>query len=146
MPTTHARATRHSYGHHVRHAIETGDNPSQDKMSIRELARRVKLSYEQVRKICLGEPVVSKKSNTAICKELGLDANKMWQLAMEEKFSRRYGVKELPDQVPMTIGGKMGELWPKLSTEVREKVYAFAVLLHEEDLILQHRQKRIQSK
>ena len=143
MKRSAPRSVRESYGDLVTHAISTGDNPSGEKMSIRELARRIGLSYEQVRKIGLGFPVVSAESNAKLCKVLGLDEQRMWQRAMEEKFARRYDVSELPDKVPSTIGGKMGTLWPELSEEVRERVYRYAEMMHEEDLIQQRRQKRI---
>lgn len=83
-----------SYAEKIRLAMKTGENPTTEVLSIREVARRLGYSYEHVRKVYNGEPVVSVEFNAAICKLLGLNADIMWRQARLEKLKDRFGIPE----------------------------------------------------
>lgn len=92
-------------------------------MEVRDLARLSTYSYEHVRKLLKGEAVQSPKANEHICTALGLDVQRMWEIATREKLQKRLG-----DQFSPTIlspaDPKMRALWPELSAAQRRRVLA----------------------
>ncbi len=54
-----------------------------------ELASAAGYSYEQIRRVLKGEPIVSDQLNQLLCARLSLDGPVMWRLAQHEKNLRR---------------------------------------------------------
>src|SRR4051812_34629902 len=63
-------------------------------MTIRMIADALGYSYEHVRKVFIGEPVVSDDFNDEICKLFGVDKDEMWKVAEKEKAQRT--MKRIP--------------------------------------------------
>ena len=66
-------------------------------------------SYEQVRRILKGEPIVSDQLNQLLCRCLALDPSTMWSVALHEKALRRFtsrspGVEPLEEQTRLLAG------------------------------------------
>jgi hypothetical protein len=74
-----------------------------------ELASITGYSYEQVRRILKGEPIVSDQLNQLLCIRLALDPSSMWSVALHEKALRRFtskppGVEPLEEQTRLLAG------------------------------------------
>ena len=74
-----------------------------------ELASLTGYSYEQLRRILKGEPIVSDQLNQLLCKRLALDASSMWSVALHEKALRRFnsqppGVEPVEEQTRLLAG------------------------------------------
>jgi hypothetical protein len=82
--------SRRSYAEIVRLRMKTADNPTGAPLTIRDTANQLDYSYEHLRKVLAGEPVASKEFNTALCKLLGLDTDRMWEIAQLEKARHRF--------------------------------------------------------
>jgi hypothetical protein len=54
-----------------------------------ELASATGYSYEQIRRVLKGEPIVSEQLNELLCTRLALDVPTMWAMALHEKALRR---------------------------------------------------------
>ena len=74
-----------------------------------ELASLTGYSYEQVRRVLKGEPIVSDQLNQLLCTRLALDPSSMWSVALHEKAMRRFtskppGVEPLEEQTRLLAG------------------------------------------
>jgi len=74
-----------------------------------ELASITGYSYEQVRRVLKGEPIVSDQLNRLLCARLALDPSSMWSVALHEKALRRFtskppGVEPLEEQTRLLAG------------------------------------------
>src|SRR4051794_33310902 len=74
-----------------------------------ELANITGYSYEQLRRILKGEPIVSDQLNQLLCSRLALDPSAMWSVALHEKAMRRFGsqprgVEPLEQQMRLLAG------------------------------------------
>jgi plasmid maintenance system antidote protein VapI len=87
-------------------------------MSIRELSHHIGCSYEQVRKIVNGEPVVGAELNEKICSLLGLGTDEMWKKAQAEKSVRRFGTT-VQEHVPPALAALWQRATPSERTEIR---------------------------
>lgn len=91
-------------------------------VSARELAGRVKITYEHVRKLIRGEAYPSQSLLTVVCSELGWDSTRATQLAQTDKIERKFG------GVPALLAGKNPELteverhWEYLNPEQKATV------------------------
>jgi transcriptional regulator with XRE-family HTH domain len=93
----------------------------QRTVTIRELARRLDYSYEHVRKVVRGEPVVSPEMNEKICKALHLNQAQMWAIAEREKAVRKI------DQIPLEhrpIPTELAQSWGRLTGDQQQKILA----------------------
>lgn len=77
----------HPYAAAIRRAMETSH------VTAAELANTTGYSYEQVRRVLKGEPIVSDQLNVLLCTRLSLDSASMWVLALHEKSLRKRGPK-----------------------------------------------------
>ena len=64
------------------------------QMSCRDLEKALKdrgkdHSYEHIRRIAVGAPIVSDRFNHDVCEILNLREDGMWQLAQRDKFAQR---------------------------------------------------------
>jgi hypothetical protein len=75
----------HPYAAAVRRAMESSH------VTAAELANTTGYSYEQVRRVLKGEPIVSDQLNGLLCARLSLDVASMWALALHEKSLRKLG-------------------------------------------------------
>lgn len=91
-------------------------------VSAKELAERVRITYEHVRKLIRGDAYPSKALLTLICQTLDWDLDRATQLAHTDKIERKFG------GVPALLAGKNPELrdierhWEYLTTEQKETV------------------------
>ena len=74
-----------------------------------ELANITGYSYEQVRRILKGEPIVSDQLNQLLCTRLALDRSSVWSIALHEKAVRRFtskppGFEPLEEQTRLLAG------------------------------------------
>jgi len=74
-----------------------------------DLAALTGYSYEQLRRILKGEPIVSDQLNQLLCSRLALDPSAMWSVALHEKAMRRFGsqprgVEPLEQQTRLLAG------------------------------------------
>jgi hypothetical protein len=91
---------------------------------LKRLKKRVPFSYEHLRKIMRGEPVVSEECNLALCKALNLDVKAMWELAQVEKLRKRN-----PHLATLTVlepDESLRDVWTKLTREQRQQIAAIA--------------------
>jgi hypothetical protein len=58
-------------------------------VSAADLATATGYSYEQLRRVLKGEPIVSEQLNSLLCARLGLEAGVTWSIALQEKAIRR---------------------------------------------------------
>ena len=72
-----------SYAIEIRRAME------ERHVTAAELADLTGYSYEQIRRILKGEPIVSEQLNQLLCARLTLDVATMWSMALHEKAMRR---------------------------------------------------------
>lgn len=121
MATTGVRL---HYADIIRQKMKTADNPFQKPLMIRELARHIGYSYEHLRKTVNGEPVASREFNEAVCKALGLDAPKMWELARYEKLTRKF--KTVPVMIAVPPDHRFGDVWPRLSDDQKSRLLRIA--------------------
>ena len=108
---------------------------AEKRTSIRDLSRRTLFSYEHLRKVCAGMPVLSQACNAAICSAVGLqaDTHEMWELAQKEKLEARFGSALAAARTPSPIG----QLWRRLSQDEQQRLLRIAdgwLALREEQL------------
>ena len=116
-------AGRNRYSQVLRLAITTISNPTGHPISIRQLSQALGYSYEHIRKILAGQPSGSREFNDILCGYLGLDANAMWRLAMEEKVAIKYG-HDLGVRLPKD--SRLVDLWNQLDATDRERLVKVA--------------------
>ncbi len=122
MPTNVSSGS--SYAEICRLAMKTTNNPSKRPLSLRDLEKATGYSYEQCRKVIAGQPVLSSRLNKALCRVLGLDARKMWALAIREK--KRRTLKRLGSSPLADTDVRLASVWRDLSTTERDAICAMA--------------------
>ena len=94
--------------------------------TIMQLSVLVDYSYEHIRKILAGKPVVSFALNEQLADVLGLDAQTLWMAAEREKASaklqRRSGGRSADD-------AKLADLWSRLDKPSRQRLLRYAEAL-----------------
>jgi hypothetical protein len=60
-------------------------------MSTRTLAKLTGLSYEHLRKLLQGQPIVTKSVNQLISKHLDLNEERLWTIAQRERMIQKFG-------------------------------------------------------
>jgi transcriptional regulator with XRE-family HTH domain len=95
-------------------------------LSIRDLAAKLDITYEHVRRITRGEGVPSKFVLKAVCEALGLNFKEAEKLATADRIQKKYG------DVPLELAGKEPELeplervWSELSEEQKRNILSMA--------------------
>ena len=107
------------YAEKVRMAMKTGNNPTGQPITLRQLSTMTGYSYEHCRKVFNAEPVGSRPFNDMLCQALGLDSDEMWNLAQQEKVSFRLGAGFLTS---MPHDKRLVDLWPRLTTADQDRV------------------------
>ena len=114
------------YSEIIRMKMRTGDNPTGEKLTIREAARRTGYSYEHWRKVFKGETTyISHKFNERAARLLGLDKVEMWRLAEAEKVRARFGL----DMETLPKGHGIGDIWAALTDENRARLADIGAVL-----------------
>jgi hypothetical protein len=103
---------RQSYAQIVKAKIQDPRN----RKSMREVGRNIDYSYEHVRKVMAGQVTFTREFNNALCSELGLNAEEMWQLAQNEKLRAKYG--NLPAQLPKDV--RVEQIWGAMNNVQKE--------------------------
>jgi transcriptional regulator with XRE-family HTH domain len=91
------------------------------KVSIKDLAIGLDISYEHARRIVRGEGIPSKHILRAICKALDIDFTVAERLAVDSRVRKAYG-----DSVILNLAGKIPSLepveriWEQLTPEQQE--------------------------
>src|SRR5262245_33260110 len=89
-------------------------------MSRRDLEKKTGYSYEPIRKVLQGLLLMSEQFNGDVCKELDLNADEMWQLALREKFQSKGLAVTLPSDP------RLKAAWADLPTDDRENLIKIA--------------------
>jgi hypothetical protein len=84
---------------------------------MREVGRNIDYSYEHVRKVVAGELTFTRAFNDALCHELGLNAEEMWNLAQTERLRKKYAGAELRIA---TRDDRVQAIWAALDADGRE--------------------------
>jgi hypothetical protein len=116
-------------------------------LTIREMAHRTGVSYEQIRKVLSGAPVASEKLHVKIAKTLRLPperAQQLWQRARLEKLQSRFGreaveaagshstsdplLKSLAalDDGPRVLMAELLRHWPQIKPEDQRRILDIA--------------------
>lgn len=108
-------------------AIREAMSPQgEQRITIREIQRATKSSYEHIRRVVSnGEPILSKTMNGKICKYLNLNADEMWALLQRAKSQRvmqRFG---LSHEVVGSLS-ELKDLWPQMGPAQQQKVLDIA--------------------
>ncbi len=111
-----------TYAGRLQHALKLAEIKGRGP-SIRTLADRLNVSYEHVRRILAGEPVVSEDLNKKLSDTLGLDAEEMFRVAIREKMRRRFPDADLG--TPET-GSRIDKLWQELGTAQKQALISIA--------------------
>jgi hypothetical protein len=114
---------KNTYADTVKSTMRKGDHRG-NRITLRDLERGTSFSYEHLRKVVAGEPVVSEECNIAICKFLGLDADAMWHLAKSEKLRKRH--PEFAPSILAPADTTLRELWSELTKDQRNQLLDIA--------------------
>src|SRR5690349_6292058 len=78
----------------------------QQGITMRDLARKLDITYEHVRRVVRGEGIPSKYVLKLFCEALGLNYKEAERLATQDKIMKKYG------GIPLEISGKNPALQP----------------------------------
>jgi hypothetical protein len=110
---------KQSYAEIVRIRMKTAENAKGHPLTIRQLEKELDYSYEHIRKVVQGEPVVSRLLNDKLCDILLLNRDAMWDLAQKEKMERKFGPEIIAMSAP---DSSLQTLWSQLSKESKKRV------------------------
>jgi hypothetical protein len=79
-------------------------------------------SYEHIRKILAGLPLMSEKFNEDVCAILGLDAAEMWDIAQREKVKKYGGVMA----TSMPTDQRLRTAWTAMTAADHERLIKIA--------------------
>jgi hypothetical protein len=114
-----------SYADRLKRVARTTGNRQGKTFSIRDLANALGFSYEHVRRVWTGWPVVSKDFNAELCKLLGgLDENEMWEIAEREKQQRI--ANRLQSDIRPPSDDRLIELWGELTADEKRQLVRVA--------------------
>jgi transcriptional regulator with XRE-family HTH domain len=104
------------------------------QVSAADLASATGYSYEQLRRILKGEPIVSEQLNSLLCAKLGLEPAVTWTIALQEKAIRRLA----PESAEVTVREEQRHLlaaFARLNDAERRRVLKLLHRLeHEKEL------------
>lgn len=112
------------YGEIIREKMQSNDNKQGHPVTIRMLERSTQYTYEHIRKVVKGMPVVSEELNQLLCDILGLDAQKMWSIAEKEKAKRKFASGPVAYIPPSDQ--RFRDIWPRLTQPDIERLFKIA--------------------
>jgi hypothetical protein len=112
-----------AYSERIRLAMKTGNNPSGEPISLKQLAEMTGWSFENCRKVYNGEHDGSRDFNEAVCAALGLPEEEMWLLAERSKMQRRMS---LGLTMAMPKDKRLLDAWMRMTEADRDKVVRIA--------------------
>jgi transcriptional regulator with XRE-family HTH domain len=122
-----------SYAQILGRAMKKG-KPDKDgvrrKVTRRQLARGIGKSYEHIRKVLQGEPVLSEEFNAAVCKFFGLDEQEMWRIAFAEKLQKR-NPRAVAPSVLAPQDNTLRKIWDELTRDQRAQLLEIAKGMHQ---------------
>lgn len=92
------------------------------RLNRRDLEKMTNYSYEHVRKVVAGMPLMSEDFNDKLCEALGLDGKEMWRIAQVEKL-RKNGKLQIAMTMPST---EFKGLWSDLQPDDQETLLSIA--------------------
>lgn len=110
-------AKQQSYAELIRKAMRAKN------MNRRDLEHATGFSYEHIRKIVSGLPLMSEKFNEDVCKVLDLNAEQMWEVATREKMKKHYGAGML--SAPPS-DSRFRDIWGDLHAADIDRLFAIA--------------------
>ena len=119
--------TESEYAGRLRTAMLAGTKQA-GPITIRQLSAAVGSSYEHVRKVLTGEPVVSPSLNQKLCEFLRLDVQEMWRLAAREKTRRRFGDLALRE-LEGPKDKRFSALWERLGETDKRRLLEIAEIM-----------------
>jgi hypothetical protein len=111
------------YADVIRTTMRKGDKDGM-RITLRDLEKATEFSYEHLRKVCAGEPVVSEECNADICRVLKLDEAEMWALAKAEKFQRKN--PEVHPSVLVPQDATLRACWSDLTRAQKQQILDIA--------------------
>lgn len=99
---------------------------AEKKIDVRDLAEKLDITYEHVRRIARGEGIPSKFVLKLLSDELGIPYKEAEQIATSDKIIKKYGT------IPLELYGKQPSLeplervWGKLTEEQQDALKAMA--------------------
>lgn len=104
-------------------------------VTLRHLEKSTGFSYEHMRKIRAGRPLLSKDVSDTICDKLGMDKKAMWELIKVEKMKNRFG--EVPAELVPPADERLRQYWPSLSRDEKAEIVAIAEVYHRKHQLLE---------
>jgi hypothetical protein len=105
--------------------MDSPSNPTGHPVSVGELSRAVRRSYELCRLVLQGQPVGSREFNDAACRHLGLDPDELWRLALREKARRKFG-DDAARQTVMPPDSRLLKAWNTMGEDDRRRLVSIA--------------------
>src|SRR5579884_3289142 len=104
-------------------------------VSIRDLARKLEITYEHARRLARGEAVPSSYLLKAVCAYLKLPYEELQNIATSDRIRKKYGT------LPLELTGKNPELdpieraWPYLTDDQKKTLITLAQALVQQNTV-----------
>jgi hypothetical protein len=107
-----------SYSAILTEKMNSRSNPTGQPVSIRKLSELTGRTYEHCRRILRGAPVMGRSFSDDLARVLGLDADRLWQVAQNEKLRSKYSdaMTVLPKDERLVA------IWLRLTREERSRL------------------------
>jgi len=103
--------------------LDDGDLP---EVTLRDLAKKLGVSYEYVRRVVRGEALPASPRLKKIATELGLDQAELESLAEQDRVQKKFpGIVPQPEKLPADMN-LMRQLWDDLGKAEREDLIFIA--------------------
>lgn len=101
-------------------------------ITIRSASATTGYSYEHIRKVVAGKPVVSRHLSDSLANMLQLDADQLWTTATKEKVvaATRDSWSGHPKEMVKTELTKLAQIWCDLDRPSRREIIRIAYALH----------------
>lgn len=118
-----------TFAEHMRRAMRD------QNLTLRDLEKSTGFSYEHMRKIRAGRPLLSKDVSDTICEKLGLDRKVMWELIKVEKMKNRFG--QVPAELVPPADERLRQFWPSLTRDEKGEIVAIAEAYYRKHQLLE---------
>lgn len=118
-----------TFAEHMRKAMRS------QGVTLRDLEKVTEFSYEHMRKIRAGRPLLSKEVCDMICEHLGLDKKAMWALVEVEKMKNKFG--EVPAELIPPADDRLKQYWGVLTRDEKSEIVAIAEAYHRKHQLLE---------
>lgn len=102
------------------------DKMEEKGLSIKDLAVKLDITYEHVRRIVRGEGVPAKYSLRAICEILGISFREAERVATADKVRKKYGASYLEVQGKKPSLEPLERIWEALTNDQQKDIIVMA--------------------